>query len=473
MKLKSILFVACSLFLFNCSSSDDNGGTPTKPSKIEFKTKEKQLLVNESFNLLDELILENADTKTIQWTGYNDKIVNLSGTTIKATAKGETTLTASVKNSDKKATLKLIVADVKVVFKQEKVEVHRGNTIDLNELLTLENVAKDELTWTLDNNDFAKIKDGVVTGFAKGEVNITAAATNKQVKATIKVVVKPAEISDLQIVGLDGVLILNKKEQLKAVAYPQDAELTGLIWSSSNEKIVKISSTGLAEPLALGSGVLISVKSPNGKEQTIEVEVIEPDITDIAMLPKEYDIIYGTTFELEVLTIPNRIEEGMLVFTSSNPSIATVDEKGVVTTFANKKGTVTITASSKKDPSINSSSKLNVIAPFDKITVSTTVRGLNYVDGAAHGHATLEIKDNSINAGFVYDNPNWFQITRVRVFSKDGKVIFENNDIEDTRYGASRKYGFKLEGVYDPYIEYDLKFKDYKESKKETLVLKK
>ncbi|MEC4075087.1 Ig-like domain-containing protein [Myroides odoratimimus] len=366
-----------------------------------------------------------------------------------------------------------MVADVKVVFKQEKVEVHRGNTIDLNELLTLENVAKDELTWTLDNNDFAKIKDGVVTGFAKGEVNITAAATNKQVKATIKVVVKPAEISDLQIVGLDGVLILNKKEQLKAVAYPQDAELIGLIWSSSNEKIVKISSTGLAEPLALGSGVLISVKSPNGKEQTIEVEVIEPDITDIAMLPKEYDIIYGTTFELEVLTIPNRIEEGMLVFTSSNPSIATVDEKGVVTTFANKKGTVTITASSKKDPSINSSSKLNVIAPFDKITVSTTVRGLNYVDGAAHGHATLEIKDNSINAGFVYDNPNWFQITRVRVFSKDGKVIFENNDIEDTRYGASRKYGFKLEGVYDPYIEYDLKFKDYKESKKETLVLKK
>lgn len=472
MKLKSILFVACSLFLFNCSSSDDNGGTPVKPSKIEFKTKEKQLSVNESFNLLDELILENIDTKTIQWTGYNDKIVTLSGTTIKATAKGETTLIASVKNSDKKASLKLIVADVKVVFKQEKVEIHRGNTIDLNELLTLENVAKDELTWSMDNNDFAKIKDGVVTGFAKGEVNITAAATNKQVKATIKVVVKPAEISELQIVGLGGVLLLNKKEQLKAAAYPQDAELVGLIWSSSNEKIVKVSQTGLAEPVALGS-VLISVKSPNGKEATVEVEVIKPDITLIAMLPKEYDVIYGTNFELEVITTPERIEPGMLVFTSSNPSIATVDEKGVVTTFANKKGNVTITASSKKDPNINAESKLNIMAPFDKITVSTTVSGLNYVDGAANGHATLEIKDNSINAGFVYTNPNWFQVTRVRVFSKEGKVIFENNELEDTRYGTSRKYGFKLDGVRDPYIEYDLKFKDHKETKKATLVLKK
>ncbi|MDM1395619.1 Ig-like domain-containing protein [Myroides odoratimimus] len=472
MKLKSILFVACSLFLFNCSSSDDNGGTPTKPSKIEFKTKEKQLLVNESFNLLDELILENVDTKTIQWTGYNDKIVNLSGTTIKATAKGETTLTAFVKNSDKKATLKLIVADVKVVFKQEKVEVHRGNTIDLNELLTLENVAKDELTWTLDNNDFAKIKDGVVTGFAKGEVNITAAATNKQVKATIKVVVKPAEISELHIVGLEGVLILNKKEQLKAAAYPQDAELTGLIWSSSNEKIVKVSPTGLAEPVALGS-VFINVKSPNGKEQTIYVEVIGSDIMQIIILPKKADVVFGDKMELELLVDPPRYEPGMIVFTSSNPSIATVDEKGIVTTFVNKKGTVTITASSKKDPNINASTELNVMAPFDKITVSTTVSGLNYVDGAAHGHATLEIKENSIIPGFVNDNPNWFQITRVRVFSKDGKVIFENNKIVDTRYSSSRKYGFKLEGVHDPYIEYDLKFKDYKESKKETLVLKK
>lgn len=105
MKFKSVFFVLFSMLIFSCSSSDDNKPTPPpKKVTIEFKTKEKQLLANESFDLLNELILENVDAKTIVWSGHNEKVVSLTGTTIKAIAKGETAITASIKNSDKKTT---------------------------------------------------------------------------------------------------------------------------------------------------------------------------------------------------------------------------------------------------------------------------------------------------------------------------------------------------------------------------------
>lgn len=475
MRIKSILFVLCSMFIFSCSSSDDSKPIPPpKKVTLEFKTKEKQLLVNESFDLLNELILENVDVKTIDWSGHSDKVVGLTGTTIKAIAKGETAITASIKNSDKKTTMKIVVSDVKVGFKQEKAEVTKSKTIDLNELLVLENVTKDELTWTTSNTAIATVDKGILTGVDKGEATITVAAKNKQVQATIKITVKGLELTELTILG-DSELILGRKKQLKVKPYPLDADISGLVWTSSNDKVLKVNNNGEIEAVGLSDEVDIYVTAPNGVKTFTRFYVIREDITNITILPKESDIVYGTVFTLDLVTRPEpeNIEPGMLVFTSSDPSIAKVDEKGKVTTFANKKGSVTITVASKKNPSINATTKVNVIAPFDKISVSTKVGSLSFTNGAAYGDATVEIKENSLISGFFNNNPNWFQITSFKVYSKDGKVIYTEDTLQDTRYGSSRKYGFRLEGVIEPYIEYTLKFKKTVETRKETLVLQK
>lgn len=477
MKFKSVFFVMFSMLIFSCSSSDDNKPTPPpKKVTIEFKVKEKQLLVNESFDLLNELILENADVKTIVWSGHNDKVVGLTGTTIKAIAKGETAITASIKNSDKKATLKIVVSDVKVGFKQEKAEVSKSKTLDLNELLVLENVTKDELIWATDNSSIITVDKGVITGVDKGEANVTVTAKNKQVQAVIKITVKGLELTELTILGgEEAELILGRKKQLTVKAFPKDADISGLVWTSSNDKVLKVSNTGEIEAIGLSDEVDVIVTAPNGVKTFTRFYVIGEDITTISIFPRELDVVYGSVFELGLSTRPEpvNIEPGMLVFTSSDPSIAKVDTRGEITTFTNKKGKVTITVASKKDPSINATATVNVIAPFDKISVSTKVGALSITNGAVYGDAEVEIKENSIIGGFFNNNPNWFQITSFKVYSKDGKVVYTEDTLQDTRYGDSRKYGFRLERVVEPYIEYTLKFKSVTETRKETLVLQK
>lgn len=473
MKLKQVLFVLCSLFIFSCSSSDDDKPTPPlKKVTIEFKTKEKQLLVNESFDLLNELILENVDVKTIIWSGHSDKVVSLTGTTIKAIAKGETAITASIKNSDKKTTMKIVVSDVKVSFKEEKAEVSKGKTLDLNELLVLENVTKEELTWTTDNATIATVNKGVLTGVDKGVTTITAVAKDKQVQATIKITVKGSELTSLTIVG-DPELILGRKKQLKVKPYPLDADISGLVWTSTNDKVLKVNNKGEVEAVGLSDEVDIYVTAPNGVKAITRFYVINEDVTEITILPKEWDVVYGGIYELDLITIPHSInlKPGMLVLTSSDPSIATVDEKGKVTTFANKKGSVTITAASKKDPSINATVKMNVIAPFDKIGVTTDASRLSFKNGVVSGIAVVMIKENSKIVGSFWRNPNWFQIVSFKVFSKDGKVVYTDGTLQDKRYGEYKEYGFRLEGVVEPYIEYTLKYNDVVETRKETLVL--
>lgn len=366
------------------------------------------------------------------------------------------------------------MSDVKVGFKQDKAEVTKSKTMDLNELLVLENVTKDELIWATDNTSIITVDKGVITGVDKGEANVTVTAKNKQVQAVIKITVKGLELTELTILG-DAELILGRKKQLTVKAFPKDADISGLVWTSSNDKVLKVNNNGEVEAIGLTDEVDVIVTAPNGVKAFTRFYIIQEDITSISIFPRELDVVYGSVFELGLSTRPEpeNIEPGMLVFTSSDPSIAKVDDKGEITTFTNKKGKVTITVASKKTPSINATATVNVIAPFDKISVSTKVGALSITNGAAYGDAEVEIKENSIIGGFFNSNPNWFQITSFKVYSKEGKLVYTEDKLQDTRYGDSRKYGFRLEGVVEPYIEYTLKFKSVTETRKEKLVLQK
>lgn len=166
--------------------------------------------------------------------------------------------------------------------------------------------------------------------------------------------------------------------------HPVSPEVT---WVSSDPSILTVEDGKLT---AVGFGkVTVTAKLSNGEKAKVTVTVAPP-ITDIAIERTLYKVKPGKTKSLNLLLTPaNSGEE--IIWTSSDPAIATVAADGTVTGVAY--GTVTITAKGKYS-GLSAKCKVKVC---DVIQVAVT-----FDDGPSNNTATLLdfLKKNDIRVTF-------------------------------------------------------------------------
>ncbi len=111
------------------------------------------------------------------------------------------------------------------------------------------------------------------------------------------------------------------------------------VLKSSNDKVATIGRYGFVKGLKAGT-VTITATAPSGAKATCKVTV-KAAPTNITLSPTRKSIVIGKSLRLEWTLSPKGAMD-TVTFSSSDDSVATVDENGKVT--ANKKGTATITA---------------------------------------------------------------------------------------------------------------------------------
>ncbi|MGL4585139.1 MAG: hypothetical protein ACRCVU_19400 [Flavobacterium sp.] len=196
MTSKYTLLLFISFLFFNCSSDDNTNLEGQKPA-LEFSSSERVLLLDDSLSLLKELkINDQTDVIDIEWSSSNKKVINTIDVfeiSLKPLDYGETTITAKVKGTNKKANLKVIVKDMKLFFTHGQVEIdmHKESTTDLTKVLGFMNLKKEDLIWTTYSPDTVSIDEkGIVTGIQNGEAYIRVnVKNNTSVGASIYVVV--------------------------------------------------------------------------------------------------------------------------------------------------------------------------------------------------------------------------------------------------------------------------------------------
>jgi len=137
--------------------------------------------------------------------------------------------------------------------------------------------------------------------------------------------------------------------QITATVFPSTAVNKGVVWASSNESVAVVNETGYVVALDNGSAEITATTLDGGFVATCKVTVVlpEPDpvpITEMSFDKTDETIYIGDDCRFEVIYSPAEATETEMVWTSSDPDIATVDDYGVVTGIS--KGTVTITATS-------------------------------------------------------------------------------------------------------------------------------
>ena len=292
-----------------------------------------------------------------------------------------------------------MAADV-FAFAEKSVTLFEGETWDA--ALTREGLPAEAgtLTFSSANPKAATVsEDGTVTAVAKGKATITAVlkGEKRSWKATANVTVlrpvrkvtlstKNLTVYDHDDSALDGLLAQNEGEgslwtkvlvlsagrtaQLSAVCSPEDASSRKVTFTTSDAGVARITggTTLKAEQRGECDLTVASVQNPEVTE-TVHVLVIQP-VKKVTVQAESKSVAAGDSIRLTATCAPDNASIQAVTWKSANPSVASVDEDGLVTGL--KKGTVTITATAADGSGIKGSVSLTITQNAEEITLDKT-----------------------------------------------------------------------------------------------------
>lgn len=309
-------------------------------------------------------------------------VVDQDGT-FRAVGEGEAVLTVAGRASGVKVSFFMQVTsdhtyEPKSVTVSGPTEVNVGETILLQARVVPEK-ASQKVTWKIQSGDKTVSVDaqGNVTGLAKGTASIIAiSAENSAVKSAVYKITVNAPVREMKVLNQDVTLTVGASMSIAATTKPEETKgfyvapagtTDKIVWSSSDEAIVQITKGDATivtfKGKAPGVAVLTATAS-SGVTTSFAVHVIEK--TTALTIDKAVTLNVGDTHTLNPKKVPETSNEELTyTYTSSSPSIASVDGSGVIQAVA--PGTVSITV--KSNTNVTAVCSVTVRQPVNKITL--------------------------------------------------------------------------------------------------------
>ena len=279
---------------------------------------------------------DNASDKTVTWSSSKTSVatVDASGK-VTAVAEGNATITAKAGNKSATCSVtvtKNVVAVESITLDKSSLELNEGETATLVATVKPDNATNKTVTWSSSRTSVATVDaNGKVTAVAEGTATITAKAGDKT--ATCSVTVKKNVIA-VESVTLDITsTILNTGETLTltATVKPDNATDKTVTWSSSNSSVATVDANGKVTAVAQGTAIVTA--KAGDKTATCTVIVMKTDIpVESITLDKYYlELTEGETGTITATVKPDNATNKTVTWSSSNPTIAAVDQNGIVT----------------------------------------------------------------------------------------------------------------------------------------------
>ena len=295
-----------------------------------------ELNEGETATLVATVKPDNATNKTVTWSSSRTSVATVDANG-KVTAVAEGTATITAKAGDKTATCsvtvkKNTVAVESVTLDKSSLELTEGETATLTATVKPDNATNKTVTWTSSSSSIATVdQNGKITAVSEGTATITAKAGDKT--ATCSVTVKKNTVA-VESVTLDITsTILNTGETLTltATVKPDNATDKTVTWSSSNSSVATVDANGKVTAVAQGTAIVTA--KAGDKTATCTVIVMKTDIpVESITLDITFTILNtGETLTLTATVKPDNATNKTVTWSSSNPTIAAVDQNGIVT----------------------------------------------------------------------------------------------------------------------------------------------
>ena len=291
-------------------------------------------------------------SKAVSWTSSNTKVATVKNGTVLAKGAGTATITAMV--NGKKATCAVTVKKKEIPLQSislnnTSLKLEKGQTDTLKVTYSPSNTTDNkDITWTSSDETIATVKNGVVTAVSDGTATITAAVGKKSASCKIKVYTPvPLESITLSEQNLNWDITLQDETTLTVTYNPvETTDDKKVTWSSSDENVVRVTGTGEDQETALvvaeGPGTATITAQVGNKKAECKVN-FTASLNKWTLNEHNLELDKGETKQLTITFIPDYTTDPKdTTWSSSDESVATVDDNGVVTAIS--EGIATITA---------------------------------------------------------------------------------------------------------------------------------
>lgn len=309
----------------------------------------------ETFQLEATVLPENAQDKSLSFESSNKAAVTVTDTgLITAVKPGHATVTVSAGNGyTEKISVTVQTPVTSVTSVLDTLYLNPGltaNPIGNFVFVKPENATDPTLTWSSDNGFVATVdKDtGKITAVSDGTCLIQGVSHNgKTVSFTVNVVSDKPVIKKLALNHTYGALNVGNTAVLAPKADTSN-EYTGGKWYSDHPEIISIASVNAQneatiKALSAGSATIYAV-STSGISAACTIVVNPIIVKNIYLNAESVTLNVSDSFPLAATFYPENATATVLTWTSSNESVATVDENGLIRARMGGSAVITATA---------------------------------------------------------------------------------------------------------------------------------
>ncbi|HKL80789.1 MAG TPA: Ig-like domain-containing protein [Mobilitalea sp.] len=278
-------------------------------------------------------------TQIIEWSSSNDKVATVEGGLVTGLKPGVVTITAqqNIFGVIKRATCKITIQQsvTTVTLDPDKVTIPIGGYQTMLATITPKNLAGVELTWKSSNDSIVTIVNynsltATVQGMSGGHAVISAINQDNVVVGYCHVSVQQP-VTSIVLSETEVTIDFNiKKLQLRATAYPENAQNKLVNWSSTDDSIAKVDQNGLVTFVKEGKVSIIATSDDSPVVRAICNLTISIPVVSVTLDEREKTMFVGQSERLTYLVLPTNASKNSVIWTSTNPKVATVDGTGKV-----------------------------------------------------------------------------------------------------------------------------------------------
>ena len=343
--------------------------------------------VGDTQDLVVRVDPNNATEAGVKFESTNTEVLTVTAAG-KVTAVGPGTAKVVVTAKDdasKKAEL-----EITVISLVQDITIDGDNAMNVNDTQKLDIAIDPEdasnKEYTLSSSDEAVLTvdaEGNVTAVGAGTAKVIATAKDGSgVTGELEITVTLVKLTGLELTGSKD-MVVNGEQTLKVDYVPATASYKGVRYASSDPEVMTVDENGKVTALKAGKAV-ITVTSTNDESKSSTLEITAYEATTAITAKGDANMFVGKEQTLVVTVAP----EGAMNkfdFTSSDATVVTVYESGLVKAL--KPGTAKITIAAKDGSGITAEVEIAVFHEVVYVKLGAT-------EDITRGEETLKLNDN-------------------------------------------------------------------------------
>ena len=241
-----------------------------------------------------------------------------------------------------------VVAVSSVSLDKTSVSLNVGESVTLAATVKPDNATNKTVSWSSSNASVASVDaSGKVSAVAEGTATITAKAGDKT--ATCSVTVKKSVVAVSSITLDKSSLELTEGETatLVATVKPDNATDKTVTWTSDKASVATVDASGKVTAKAEGTATITAKAGDKTATCSVTVKKNTVAVESVTLDKSSLELTEGETATLTASVKPDNATNKTVTWSSSNQSVATVDQNGTVTAVAEGNTTITAKAGDK------------------------------------------------------------------------------------------------------------------------------